>query len=84
LIIGINTFTVQEVNLEEIGAVFFATASLCGGTKLMYATFLLLDPGIIESDKIYTAYGGFCVAWVSFQKLKEKISSGQKKIKRKI
>jgi hypothetical protein len=74
----------HEVNLEEIGAVFFATTSLCGGTKLMYTTLLLLDPGTIESDQIYTAYGGFCVVWVSVRKLKEKINSGQKKSKRKI
>lgn len=69
----------DQINLSEVGSVFFASSSIGGGTKLIYSTLLFLNVNLIESDKLYTIYGGFCVIWISFSALKRKLKPLDKK-----
>lgn len=63
------------ITLNELTKVFFSSSAIVGGLKLMYATFILLDDQHIESDKLYTFYGGFCVFYVSMKSLYERIKA---------
>ena len=49
----------SDANLIEFGTIFFSFSSIISGIKLIYTTCNLLNETIIESDKIYTIYGGF-------------------------
>jgi hypothetical protein len=63
----------KDITLPDIGGVFFASASIIGGFKLMYTTIVLLNAHIIETDKVYTIYGGFCVIYISLRTLYSKV-----------
>ncbi len=39
----------------------------------MYTTIVLLNAHIIETDKVYTIYGGFCVIYISLRTLYSKV-----------
>lgn len=64
----------HEIELIELSRVFFASSSIGGGLKLIYSTIAILNDSLIESDKLYTIYGGFCVVWISVNSLKKKIN----------
>jgi len=70
----------HEIHLAEIGSVFFSSSSIIGGLQLMYSTINLLTAGVIESDKLYTIYGGFCVVWISCAGYKAKLKLIHKRI----
>lgn len=74
---------VHEINLSEIGSVFFSSSSIISGLKLIYSTIDLLSANIVESDKLYTIYGGFCVIWISFTGYRTKLKLIPKKVKTK-
>jgi len=67
-----------EIGLAEIGGVFLSSSSIMGGSKLIYSTLTILNDNTIESDKIYTIYGGFCVVWVSVISYRQKIQPKKK------
>lgn len=62
----------SEIDLLQLGSVFFSSSSIVGGFKLIYTTFNLLN-NTIESDKMYTIYGGFCVIYISVNSLYKKV-----------
>lgn len=68
-----------EIELAEIGGVFLSSSSIMGGSKLIYSTLSLLNDNTIESDKIYTIYGGFCVVYVSVMSYRQKIHPKKKR-----
>ena len=66
----------EEINLPDIGSVWFQGSSMIGGLKLIVLTFLPLlnvTHNNIETDKVITIYGGFCVLYISARTLYGKI-----------
>jgi len=64
---------INDINLKGIGNVFFSASSIIGGLKLICVTYLLLNDNMIESDKVYTIYGGFCVVYLSASNLYKRL-----------
>ncbi len=73
VIIFICQKRIKEITLLELGSVFFSSSSIVGGLKLIFTTFKLLNDNLIESDKLYIIYGGFCVIYISTSSLYKKI-----------
>jgi len=77
ILILIFTKRTTNINVPDIGGVFFSSSSIIGGLKLICTTIILLNDKAtsIETDKVYTIYGGFCVIYISFRTLYSKIKT---------
>lgn len=67
----------DDINSLDFGAVLFSAISIIGGFKLIWLT---LNASIkmgsnFDTDKIYTAYGGICVIWISIRAIYMKLKN---------
>ncbi len=65
----------KEINMLDFTSVAISSSSVIGGFKLMYVTFVNAynSQVYLETDKLYTVYGGCLIIWLSIRTIYSKI-----------